>query len=146
MLGMTFSVPSSVCQPTAEQLIDCPDCSPSPHPPLFPGVMILQSRGCVDRGWDGIKHKPNLSPFNPPQTSPKMWKHRKKARSPDERLSTHRGNWKQVWREKGEPGREHSGRAPSLCRYFLVESLLDGSAGLQLPSGESELLSCFAWV
>ena len=29
--------------------------------------MILQSRGCVDRGRDSTEHKPNLSPFTPLQ-------------------------------------------------------------------------------
>lgn len=34
--------------------------------------MLLQSRGCVDRGWDSTKNKPNLSPFTPWNLSPNV--------------------------------------------------------------------------
>lgn len=37
----------------------------SQTPLLIAVEMLLQSRGCVDRGWDRTKNKPNLSPFTP---------------------------------------------------------------------------------
>ena len=87
MHGVMCGVHSVVCQPTTGQIIN--SLSYSPSPPLFPGEMLLQSRGCVDRGSDSTKHKLDLSPFTPASTSPKCGNTGRKQGRPDESVCQH---------------------------------------------------------
>lgn len=108
--------------------------------------MVLQSRGCVDRGRDSTEHKTDLSPFTPLQPPQK---HRKKARSPRwDCLSTRWGNWKRVQSKGGKKnwGGNQQKEEKQGCWHLCIdiESMLNesGSSTSWPPVCRESLMNC----